>query len=309
MSDMATRDAYGEFLRTLEGRDDIVVLDADLSKSTKTAEFKKVNPNNFVNAGIAEQNLMGMGAGIAATGKIAICSTFAVFATGRAFEVIRNSICYPRLNVKVCATHAGVTVGEDGGSHESIEDLSIMRSLPNMVVLNPCDGIETKKVMEEIMKYDGPCYVRLGRPKVKTVMPEDYEFKMGVNPILKEGSDITIIATGLMVGLAMEAAEELLKDGIKAEIINGVNIKPFDSETLLKSVKKTNCVLSCEEHSIIGGLGSAVAEVISENHPVRLNRLGVNDHFGESGSPDDLLKKYKLTSEEIVKRAKELVRR
>lgn len=305
MEQIATRDAYGKALKKLaETRDDIVVLDADLSKSTKTAEFQKIKPENFINVGIAEQNLMGIAAGIATTGKIPFASTFAIFATGRAFEIIRNSIAYTKLNVKIVATHAGITVGEDGGSHAAIEDISLMRSVPNMTVIVPADGVETQKVIAEIVEHEGPVYVRLGRSKIPVIYDESYDFKIGKGNILKEGQDVTIIACGIIVSEALEAAKLLKEEGVEAEVINISSIKPFDKEIVIASAKKTKAVVTAEEHNIYGGLGSAVAETLGTNYPVPLEILGVEDVFGESGLPAELLEKYNLTKEEIVKKAK-----
>lgn len=310
MDQIATRDAYGKALKELGLiNDDIIVLDADLSKSTKTADFQKVKPNHFINVGIAEQNLMGIAAGIAATGKIPFASTFAMFATGRAFEIIRNSIAYPKLNVKIVATHSGITVGEDGGSHAAIEDISLMRSVPNMTVIVPADGVETEKVIKKIVEYNGPVYVRLGRSKVPVIYDDSYEFEIGKFSTLKEGADVSIIACGIMVAKALEAAEELAKSGIMAEVINASTIKPFDAKTVLESVKKTKCVVTVEEHNIYGGLGSAVSEVLSGNYPAPLEMVGVMDVFGESGSPDELLEKFKLTSNEIINKVNIVLKR
>ncbi|MDD2371799.1 MAG: transketolase family protein [Firmicutes bacterium] len=310
MEQIATRDAYGKALKELGlNNNDVIVLDADLSKSTKTADFKKVNPKHFINIGIAEQNLMGVAAGIAATGKIPFASTFAMFATGRAFEIIRNSIAYPKLNVKIVATHSGVTVGEDGGSHAAIEDISLMRSVPNMTVIVPADGVETGKVIQKIVEYKGPVYVRLGRSKVPVIYDDSYEFEIGKFSTLKRGSDVTIIACGIMVSKALEAAEILNVKGIKAEVINASTIKPFDDKALLESVKKTKCVVSVEEHNIYGGLGSAVAEVLGRNFPAPLEMVGVMDVFGESGAPEELLEKFKLTPSEIVNKVELVIKR
>jgi transketolase len=310
MEQIATRDAYGKALKELGMiNDDIIVLDADLSKSTKTADFQKVKPNHFINVGIAEQNLMGIAAGIAATGKIPFASTFAMFATGRAFEIIRNSIAYPKLNVKIVATHSGITVGEDGGSHAAIEDISLMRSVPNMTVIVPADGVETEKVIKKIVEYNGPVYVRLGRSKVPVIYDDSYEFEIGKFSTLREGKDVSIIACGIMVAKALEAAEKLAEDGIMAEVINASTIKPFDAKTVLNSVKKTNCVVTVEEHNIYGGLGSAVSEVLCGNYPAPLEMVGVMDVFGESGSPDELLEKFNLTSREIINKVNIVLKR
>jgi len=306
---MATRDAYGEALKELGGiNKDIVVLDADLSGSTKTSVFKEAYPDRFFNAGISEQSLMGTAAGLAAAGKTPFASTFAVFASGRAFEIIRNSICYPKLNVKIAATHAGLTVGEDGATHQSIEDLSLMRSLPNMVVLNPADGVETKKCIQKAAEYKGPVYIRLGRSKVPVIFEEDYDFQIGKGAMLKDGKDVTIIATGIMVAKALEAREFLEKEGISARVINISTIKPIDKDIIIKAAKETKGIVTAEEHSIIGGLGSAVAEVVVENCPVKVERIGVNDTFGESGTGEALLEKYGLTAENICEKAKKIIK-
>lgn len=303
---IATREAYGKALAELANvNKNIVVLDADLSKSTKTADFKAVAPERFFNMGIAEANMMGVAAGMATCGKIPFVSTFAMFAAGRAFEQIRNSICYPRLNVKVCATHAGLTVGEDGATHQAIEDISLMRSIPNMTVINPSDDVETNAVIKAIAEFDGPCYVRLGRMAVETVNDSDkYEFEIGKGVTLSEGNDITLIGTGIMVEAALEAKEILAKEGINARVINIHTIKPIDKELIVKAAKETGAIVTAEEHSIIGGLGSAVSEVISEEYPVPVLRIGVRDIFGESGKPNELLEKYGLTSKDIVEKVK-----
>lgn len=310
MTKVATRDAYGKALAKIGAENkDIVVLDADLSKSTKTVNFAKEFPERFFNIGIAEQNLIGTAAGLAAAGKIPFASTFAVFATGRAFEQIRNTVCYPKLNVKIAASHAGLTVGEDGGSHQAIEDIAIMRSLPNMTVLVPADGIETEAVVKAAVDYKGPVYIRLGRPNVPVIMPENYEFQIGKAVRLREGKDITIIATGIMVSMALEAAEVLAGEGIDVRVVNMASIKPIDTEEVIKAAKETGAIVTAEEHNIIGGLGSAVAEVIVENHPVPMARMGVKDVFGESGTPNDLLEKYELTSKALVQEVKKLVQK
>jgi transketolase len=303
---IATREAYGSTLAEIGIKNEkIVVLDADLSKSTKTADFKKVCPERFINMGIAEGNMMSTAAGIATCGKIAFASTFAIFATGRAFEQIRNSICYPKLNVKVCATHAGLTVGEDGASHQSVEDISLMRSIPNMTVICPSDAVETKAVIEAITEYNGPCYVRLGRAPVNVIndTPE-YKFEIGKGVELKKGTKATIIATGIMVDAALEAHEILKQEGLDVRVINIHTIKPIDAEIIIKAAKETGIIITAEEHSIIGGLGSAVAEVTSENFPVPVIRVGIKDVFGESGKADELLKAYGLTAQDIVSAVK-----
>ena len=307
---IATREAYGKALAALANtNENVVVLDADLSKSTKTADFKAVAPEKFFNMGIAEGNMMGVAAGLSTCGKVPFVSTFAMFAAGRAFEQIRNSICYPKLNVKVCATHAGLTVGEDGASHQAIEDISLMRGVPNMVVINPADDIETEAAIKAVAQMEGPCYVRLGRMAVSRVNDEaNYNFVIGKGITLAEGNDVAIIATGIMVEAALEAKGELAKEGINARVINIHTIKPIDEELIIKAAKETGVIVTAEEHSIIGGLGSAVAEVVSENCPVPVLRVGVKDTFGESGKPNELLEKYGLTSNDIVNKVKEVIK-
>jgi transketolase len=298
---IATRDAYGKALAKLGAQNPkVVVLDADLSKSTKTVDFAKVFPERFINVGIAEQNLVGISAGLAAAGMIPFASTFAMFATGRAFEIIRNSVCYPQLNVKICASHAGLTVGEDGGSHQSIEDIAIMRVLPHMTVIVPADAVETEKAVFAAAEMKGPVYMRLGRPAVPVLFPEDYDFQIGKAVTMREGTDVTVIACGIMVAEALEAADQLAKDGISVKVINMSTIKPIDKEAIINAAKETGAIVTAEEHSIIGGLGGAVAEVLSENIPTPLVRIGIMDTFGESGSPNDLLEKYGLTAECIA---------
>lgn len=308
MSNIATREAYGKALVKLgEKNNKVVVLDADLSKSTKTNDFYKQFPERFFNMGIAEQNLIGAACGFATAGKIPFASTFAMFATGRAFEIIRNSVCYPKLNVKVCATHAGLTVGEDGASHQSVEDIAIMRSIPNMTVIVPADGVETEQVIFNVAEYNGPVYVRLGRSAVPTLFDDNYKFEIGKGSVLREGNDVSIIACGIMVNEAIIAHDMLKNEGINARVINMSTIKPIDKELIIKSAKETGAIVTAEEHSIIGGLGSAVSEVLSEEYPVVVKKVGVKDTFGESGTPKDLLKKYGLNAEEIVKAVKEAV--
>lgn len=306
---IATREAYGKALAELASlNENVVVLDADLSKSTKTADFKAVCPERFFNMGIAEGNMMGVAAGLSTCGKIPFVSTFAMFAAGRAFEQIRNSICYPKLNVKVCATHAGLTVGEDGASHQTVEDISLMRSIPNMVVISPADAVETESAIKAIADYNGPCYVRLGRAAVNVINDADtYKFEIGKGVVLSEGKDITIVATGIMVDAALEAKEILSKEGIAAKVINIHTIKPIDSELIIEAAKETGSIVTVEEHSIIGGLGSAVSEVISEKYPVPVLKVGVKDVFGESGKPDELLKGYGLTADDVVNKVKEAI--
>ncbi|MHB8125964.1 MAG: transketolase family protein [Desulfitobacteriaceae bacterium] len=304
----ATREAYGKALVSLGAENpDIVVLDADLSKSTKTADFAKHYPERFFNMGIAEQNLMGTAAGLAAAGKIPFASTFAIFATGRAFEQIRNSIAYPKLNVKIAATHAGITVGEDGGSHQAIEDIALMRSIPNMTVLVPADGEETRQVIKTAAQYKGPVYIRMGRLDVPLLFGEDYHFEIGKANILRNGSDAAIMANGIMVALALEAAEELSSSGISVSVVNVASVKPLDVSTIIQVAQKTKAVVSAEEHTIIGGLGSAIAEVLAENAPTPMVRVGIKDTFGESGRPQELLEKYGLTKASLIKAVHEVL--
>lgn len=310
MAKQATRDAYGKALVALGAENpNIVVLDADLSKSTKTADFAKHYPERFFNMGIAESNLLGTAAGFATTGKIPFASTFAVFATGRAFEQIRNSIAYPKLNVKIAATHAGVTVGEDGGSHQAIEDVAIMRSLPNMTVLVPADGEETRQVIFAAADYNGPVYIRMGRLDVPLLFDENYTFEIGKANVIRKGFDVAIFANGMMVAAALEAAEELEQEGIQASVINVASVKPLDVETIVSYANKTGAVVTAEEHNIIGGLGSAVAEALSEHSPTPLVRVGIKDTFGESGRPLELVEKYGLTKKEIIEAVKHVIQR
>ena len=302
MAKMATREAYGKALAQLILEDKkIVVLDADLSKSTKTADAKAVCPERHFNVGIAEGNMMGIAAGLASCGNTVFASSFAMFATGRAYEQVRNSIGYTHLNVKICATHAGITLGEDGASHQSIEDIALMRAIPGMTVIQPCDDIETKQVIQAISKVNGPCYVRLGRSAVDTVNSEDYVFELGKGSVLREGTDITLVATGMMVQQALQAATTLSEQGIEVSVINIHTIKPLDETLILEYAKKSKLVVTCEEHSKFGGLGSAVAETLSKNHPVKMAMVAVNDTFGESGTPNALIEKYGLTAKDIVK--------
>ncbi|HVJ47975.1 transketolase family protein [Desulfitobacterium sp.] len=310
MAKQATREAYGKALVALGAENpDIVVLDADLSKSTKTADFAKHYPERFFNMGIAEANMMGTAAGLAAAGKIPFASTFAVFATGRAFEQIRNSIAYPKLNVKIAATHSGVTVGEDGGSHQAIEDVAIMRALPNMTVLVPADGEETRQVIYAAAQYKGPVYIRMGRLDVPLLFDENYTFEIGKANVIREGSDVVIFANGVMVAAALEAAEELAGRGVQAAVVNVASVKPLDQETIVRMAKATGAVVTAEEHTIIGGLGSAVAEVLAENAPTPMVRVGLKDCFGESGRPFELLAKYGLTQKEILEAVDEVLKR
>ncbi|MBF1761392.1 MAG: transketolase family protein [Veillonella sp.] len=306
----ATREAYGNALAAVGAKNkNIVVLDADLSKSTKTNVFKEQFPDRFFNVGIAEQNLISVGAGLAAAGKIPFVSSFAMFATGRAFEQIRNAVCYPKLNVKVCATHAGITVGEDGATHQSLEDIACMRVLPNMTVVVPADEAETTSVIEWAANYQGPVYVRLGRAGVDDTTPAGYQFVPGKSQTLVEGADLTIIACGALVGPAVEGAKELAQAGISARVINMASIKPIDKDAIVKAAQETGAILTAEEHNVLGGLGSAVAEVVVQEAPVPMAFVGVQDSFGESGTPKELMAKYGLTAKDIVAAAKKLVAR
>lgn len=297
---IATRDAYGQALVELSKNPKVVVLDSDLAKATKTIDFKKVCPERFFDMGISEQDMIGTAAGLAAGGKIPFASTFAVFAAGRAFEQIRNSVAYPKLNVKIAATHAGITVGEDGGTHQAIEDISLMRSIPNMVVLSPSDGIEAKAAVLAAAEYYGPVYIRLGRANTPTIHDENYKFEIGKGEVLKVGKDVAIIATGIMVAKALEAAEKLKEEGINATVVNIHTIKPLDADLIIKVAKETGKIVVVEEHSVIGGLGSAVCEVLSQQLPTKVKLIGLNDTFGQSGKPNDLLEYYKLTPENII---------
>lgn len=310
MEKMATRDAYGKALVKLGAENErVVVLDADLSKSTKTHDFMKNYPQRFFNMGIAEQNLFGTAAGLAAAGKIAFASTFAVFATGRAFEQIRNSIAYNKLNVKIAATHAGLTVGEDGASHQSIADLAVMRALPNMTVIVPADGPETEKAVFAAARHEGPVYIRLGRPAVPVLFPPEYEFRIGKAVTLREGQDAAILAAGIMTAESLKAARELEAEGLSVQVINVSTLKPIDSAAIVDAARKTGALVTVEEHSIIGGLGSAAAEVLAENAPVPLERVGIRDTFGESGKPQELLDKYGLNVNSIKEAVRKAVGR
>lgn len=307
---LAQRNYYGKALQDLAAvRDDIVVLDADLAGSTKTSDFKKVAEDRFIEVGIAEQNMIGIAAGLAASGKTVFASTFGVFATGRCWEQIRLACAYPKLNVKVVATHCGITVGEDGASHQALEDIAIMRTLPNMVVISPADAYEAYAATKAIADYDGPVYMRMGRTEFPTSMPEDTDFTIGKAKVMREGTDVTLVACGQMVSNCLEAAEILASEGISAEVINMSTIKPLDTDTLIASVSKTGCCVSAEEHSIIGGLGSAVAECLVENVLVPLERVGTKDTFGESGTPADLMAKYGLTAVHIVSAVRQAISR
>ncbi|PIS28318.1 transketolase [Candidatus Saganbacteria bacterium CG08_land_8_20_14_0_20_45_16] len=311
MKMIATRDAYGKTLIELgKENPNIVVLDADLAVSTKTADFAKEFPDRFFDMGIAEQDMIGTAAGLAASGKIAFASTFAVFGSGRAWDQVRVSVAYTRLNVKIVVTHGGITTGEDGASHQANEDISIIRSLPNMTVVVPCDALETEKLIKAAADFYGPMYIRLGRPKTPVITEDKkYDFKIGQGEIFRPGKDVTIIACGLMVAKALEAAEELANENIDVRVVNMHTIKPIDKDLIIKCAKETGAIVTTEEHSIIGGLGSAVAEVIVENEVVPMGRVGMRDTFGESGKPDELLVKYGLTTQEIINSVKNVLGR
>lgn len=304
----ATRDAYGKALVELgESDKKIIVLDADLAAATKTGMFKKAHPEKFVDCGIAEGNMMGVAAGLATAGYTVFASSFAMFAAGRAFEQVRNSIGYPHLNVKIGATHAGISVGEDGASHQCCEDIGLMRTIPGMVILNPADDVEARACVLAAAEHDGPVYMRFGRLAVPRVFDENYKFQIGKGAVLKEGTDVTIIATGLMVNEALMAAEKLSDEGVSARVVNMATIKPIDRDIIIDSAKKTGVIVTAEEHNIIGGLGSAVAEVVCETVPVPVLRVGVNDMFGKSGPAVQLLHEFGLDADNIAAKAKEAV--
>ena len=306
----ATRDAYGEALKELGAQNpDIVVLDADLSASTKTQVFAKAYPDRFFDTGIAEANMMGVAAGLAAAGKIPFASTFAVFGAGRAYEQIRNSICYPKLNVKVAVTHAGLTVGEDGATHQMLEDITLMRALPNMTVIVPADAAETKAAVKWAASYKGPVYIRMGRAKCEDIMPDDKPFVPGKSTTLRGGNDVTFIACGIMTAKALRAAETLEKQGISARVINMSSIKPIDEEAIVKAAEETGAIVTAEEHTVKGGLGGAVAEVLALKKPCLMDMVGTEDTFGQSGKADELLEVYGLTAEHLVSSALHLISR
>ncbi len=310
MQKIATREAYGEALVEL-GREnpDVVVLDADLSKSTKTINFKKHFPERFFNLGIAEQNMLGTAAGLAAAGKIPFCSTFAVFAPGRCFDQLRNSIAYPKLNVKIGASHAGITVGEDGATHQSVEDIALVRAVPNLTVFVPADAVETKKAVMAAAEIKGPVYIRLGRAAVPVLHGEDFVFEPGKAVVMREGGDAAIIAAGVMVAEALAAAEELSREGISVRVLNIHTIKPLDKEAIISAAKETGAIVTAEEHSVIGGLGSAVAETVGEHYPVPVFRVGIPDVFGESGKPGELMEKYGLKARHLAAAVRKAIRR
>ncbi len=306
MTEKATRDGYGEALVEIGKDKRIVALDADLSESTRSSLFKEKYPERFFDMGIAEADMVGTAAGLATCNKIAFASTFAVFATGRAYDQIRVSVAYNKLNVRIVGSHAGLLTGEDGASHQALEDISLMRSLPNMAVIQPADYFEAKKAVHALVDYKGPAYLRLTRTKVPMIFDEKYDFKIGKGVLLKKGKDAVIFATGAMVHKALEAAALLEKEKVSLAVVNIHTIKPIDEELIIKLAKETKKVITAEDHSIIGGLGSAVAEVLAENYPVKIKRIGVNDKFGESGKPDELYKKFGLTAEHIIKAVKQL---
>lgn len=308
---IATRDVYGKTLVELgKINQNIVVLDADLSCSTKTSTFAKEFPDRFFNMGIAEQDMISTAAGLASCGKIAFASTFAVFASGRAWDQIRMSLAYTRLNVKVVVTHAGITTGEDGASHQANEDIAIMRALPNMTVIVPSDAVETAKVIKAAAEFNGPAYIRLSRPATPVINDNaDYQFKIGKGITLKEGKDVTIIACGVLVAMALDAADELAKENVSVKVVNLHTIKPLDKDLIIQSAKETGAIVTAEEHSILGGLGGAVAEVLAENCPTPMIRVGVRDVFGESGQPDELLVKYGLTAKNVAEAVRNVIKR
>lgn len=305
---IATRESYGNALVELGKEvDDLIVLDADLAAATKTGVFKNAFPHRHIDCGIAEANMTGIAAGMSTCGYVPFISTFAMFAAGRAFEQVRNSIGYPHLNVKIGATHAGISVGEDGATHQCNEDIALMREIPGMVVLNPCDDIEARKAVRAAYAIDGPVYLRFGRLPVPILHDEDYDFQIGKGEVLREGKDITIIATGLCVSESLQAAELLKADGVDARVVNIHTIKPLDEELVIRCAKETDKIFTVEEHSILGGLGGAVAEALSERQPTFLHRLGVKDVFGESGPAKELLHKYELDAEGIAKQISQFV--
>lgn len=297
------RDIYGQTLVELGKRNkDIVVLDADLSGSTRTSIFAKEFPERFINFGVAEQNMMATACGLSSCGKTVFVSTFAIFATGRAWDQVRNSVCYNNFDVKIVATHAGITVGPDGASHQALEDIALMRVIPNMNIIVPCDGPQAREAVLAAADTKGPFYIRLGRPKVPTIENKG-EFKLGKAQVLTEGSDVTIVACGIMVAEALLAENNLLSKGIKARVINMHTIRPIDNSTILKAAKETCGIVVCEEHTVIGGLSSSIDEIVAENHPTKVMRVGIKNRFGQSGEPPELLKEYKLTSQDIVEAA------
>ena len=306
---IATREAYGAALCSLASKYDFVVLDADLAAATKTGMFKKQYPERFFDCGIAEGNMMSVAAGIASTGKPVFASSFAMFASGRAFEQVRNSIGYPHLNVKIGATHGGISVGEDGATHQCNEDFALMRSIPGMVVINPCDAVEAAAAVEAALIHNGPVYMRFGRYALPILNGDDYKFELGKGVLMADGTDVTLVGTGFMVSTCLEARELLAKEGISARVVNIHTIKPIDADIIVKAAEETGALVTAEEHTIYGGLGSAVAEVLVENCPVPMARVGVEDTFGRSGTVPALMEYYGLTAENIAKKAKEVISR
>lgn len=305
---IATREAYGSALAEFGAKyENLVVFDADLAEATKTIKFKKAFPERFFDCGIAEGNMMSVAAGVAATGKIPFVSSFAMFSAGRAFEQVRNSVAYPHLNVKIGATHAGISVGEDGATHQCLEDIALMRSIPGMTIINPADAVEARLAVEAAIKFDGPVYMRFGRLAIPVIFDENYKFEIGKGVKLTDGNDVTIVATGLMVHEALTAAEMLKNEGISARVINIATIKPLDRDIILNAAKETNAIVTAEEHNIVGGLGSAVCELLSETCPTPILRVGTNDVFGRSGKVPPLLEMYGLTAANIVAKAKEVI--
>ena len=305
---IATREAYGKALAEFSSKYDIVVMDADLAAATKTGIFKKACPERFIDCGIAEQNMMSVAAGIAACGKTVFASSFAMFAAGRAFEQVRNSICYPNLNVKIGATHGGISVGEDGATHQCLEDIGIMRTIPNMVVINPADAVEARAAVEAAILHNGPVYLRFCRLATSVLYNEaNFKFEIGKGISLKDGKDVTIIANGVMVEMALEAADALAKENISARVIDMHTVKPIDREIVLKAAKETGAIVTAEEHNIYGGVGSAVAEVVCEEMPVPVLRVGTKDVFGKSGKPAELFERYGLTAANIAENAKKAI--
>jgi len=306
----ATREGYGDALLEL-GKEyqNVVVLDADLAKSTQSYKFKEAYPDRFFDCGVAEQSMMGTAAGLAASGMICYTGSFAIFATGRAFEQVRNTIAYSNLNVKICPSHAGITVGEDGASHQTVEDIALMRAIPDLKVIVPADYYEAKAAVKAAAKIDGPIFIRMGRPKIPMIFNENYEFEFGKVLKLREGKDVTICAIGIMVGTGLEAADKLAKKGIEAEVLNIHTIKPLDEEAILKSVKKTGVVVTAEEHSVIGGLGGAIAEILGKRMPSPMEMVGIKDTFGTSGSPAELINYFGLSSKDIVAAVKSVLMR
>lgn len=306
---LAQRNYYGKALAELAKDPRVVVMDADLAGSTKTSEFQKVCPERFVEVGIAEQNMIGIASGLAASGKVVYASTFGVFATGRCWEQIRLAVAYPRLNVRICATHCGITVGEDGASHQALEDIAITRAIPNMTVICPADAYEAYEATMALASFQGPAYMRMGRAEFPVVTEEGEPFVIGRARTMRDGSDVTLIGCGQMTALCLEAAEALAAEGVSAEVLNISTIKPLDTEAVLASVSRTGCCVTAEEHSIIGGLGSAVAEALAEGRPAPMERVGTTDTFGESGKPDELMAKYGLTSKHIAEAARRVITR